>query len=124
MKAWAEWEVIRHQVAICGVVTNESGDRLKGLPISIVSMPEAFSNRVSAAFSAAEKNWEDLDERPDQTLTRSDGEFFFLDLPAGRYTLKIIDPVTGFHEEKKTVVAWKKNGNVNRVMVNFQVSIS
>lgn len=124
MKAWAAWEIIRHQVAICGVVTNESGERLKGLPVSIVFMPDAFSTRVSASFSAAEKKWEDLDERPDRTLTRGGGDFFFLDLPAGHYTLKVIDPVTGSQDEKKTVVAWKKNGNVNRVMVNFQVSIS
>ncbi len=124
MKAWTAWEVVRHQVAICGVVTNKSGARLKGLPVSIVSMPDAFSTRISASFSAAEKKWDDLDERPDRTMTRGDGDFFFLDLPAGNYTLNVIDPVTGFQDEKKTVVAWKKNGNVNRVRVNFQVSIS
>lgn len=117
------WEIIRHQVAICGVVTNESGERLKGLPVSIVSMPDAFSARISGALRAVDKKEKEL-ARPDQTLTRRDGSYFFLDLPAGRYTLKVIDPATGFQDEKTSEVKWDKIGNIKKVMVSLQLSIS
>jgi hypothetical protein len=124
MKAWTSWEIIRHQVAIGGIVATESGERLVAWPVRIVSMPDAFSTRVSAAFCAAEKIWENLEERPDLTLTRGDGTFYFLDLPAGNYTLKVIDPVTGSQDEKESVVEWDKNGRVNRVMVSMRLPIS
>ena len=124
MNAWTPWEIIRRQVAICGLVTNESGEKLKDLPVNVVSMPDAFSTRVSNALCAARKIGEKHIMRPDQALTRNDGNYFFLDLPEGKYTLKVIDPVTGFQDEKKTEVKWDKKGNVKRVKVNFQVSIS
>lgn len=105
MKTWSEWEIIRHQVAICGRVLNERGEMIRGVRANIVSMPEIFRTRVSAAASAAEKNWDDLDERLDRTLTRVDGIFYFLDLPAGSYTLSF-DTCTDSQDEKKVAVIW------------------
>ena len=124
MKARTSLEIIRHQVAIGGTVAAESGERRTVLSVRITSMPDAFSTRVSAACCAAEKIWENLEERPDRTLTRGDGTFYFLDLPAGKYRLKVIDPVTGSQDEKESVVSWDKNGRVNRVMVNMRLPIS
>jgi hypothetical protein len=124
MNDWSAWEIIRRQVAICGFVTNESGERLKDLSVSIVSMPDAFTARISGALHAAKKKGKDLNARLDQTLTRNDGNYFFLDLPAGRYILKVVDPVTGFQDEKTSEVKWDKKGNVKMATVNFQVSIS
>lgn len=124
MKAWTSWEVIRHQVAIGGIVATESGERQSALSVRIISMPDVFSTRVSAAFCAAEKLWENLEERPDRTLTRGNGTFYFLDLPSGNYTLQVIDPVSGSQDEKEAVVVWDQNGRVNRVMLNMRLPIS
>ena len=105
MKTWSSWEIIRHQVAICGRVVDELGKMVCGATVNIVSMPEVFQTRVSAAASAAEKKWDDLDERLDRTVTRVDGIFYFLDLPAGSYTLSF-DARTDSLDEKKVAVIW------------------
>ena len=106
MKTWSSWEIIRHQVAICGRVLDESGGMVRGVRVNIISMPEVFWTRVSAIASVTEKKWDDLDERPDRTVTRVDGVFYFLDLPAGPYTLSFdtrsIDP----QDKKKEAVIW------------------
>jgi hypothetical protein len=105
MKAWSSWEIIRHQVAICGRVMDERGKMICGVRANIVRMPEVFQTRVSAAANAVEKKWDDLDERLDRTVTRVDGIFYFLDLPAGQYTLSF-DTRTNSQDEKKVAVIW------------------
>jgi hypothetical protein len=105
MKTWSSWEVIRHQVTICGRVLGEHGERICGVRVNIDSMPEIFLTRVSAAAGAAEKKWDYLDERLDRTVTRVDGIFYFLDLPAGQYTLSF-DVRTDSQDEKKMAVIW------------------
>ena len=105
MKTWSSWEIIRHQVAICGRVLDERGGTVRGVRVTIISMNEAFGTRVLAAASATEKKWDDLDERPDRTVTRVDGIFYFLDLPAGSYTLSF-DARTDSQDEKKVAVIW------------------
>ena len=105
MKTWSSWEIIRHKVAICGRVLDERGGMVLGVRANIVSMPEVFRNRVSAVASAAEKQWEELDERPDRTVTRVDGVFYFLDLSAGQYTLSF-DTHTDSQDEKSVAVIW------------------
>lgn len=105
MKTWSSWEILRHQAAICGRVVNERGERVRGVKVNIVLMPEVFLTRVSVAASAAEKKWDDLDERLDRTMTRVDGIFYFLDLPAGQYTLSF-DTRSDLPDEKKMAVIW------------------
>ncbi len=105
MKTWSSWETIRHQVAICGRALDERGERVCGVRVNIISMPEVFLTRVSAVAGAAEKKWDDLDERLDRTVTRVDGIFYFLDLPAGQYTLSF-DTRTDSQDEKKVAVIW------------------
>jgi hypothetical protein len=105
MKTWSPWEITRHKVAICGRVVDARGEMTGGVSVNIVSMPEGFLARVSAAASAAEKKWDDLDERLDRTVTRVDGIFYFLDLPAGQYALSF-DTRTGSPDEEKVAVIW------------------
>lgn len=105
MKTWSSWEIIRHRVAICGRVLDERGDRVRGARVNIVAMPEVFLTRVPAVASAAEKKWDDLDERLDRTVTRADGVFYFLDLPAGQYALSF-DARADSRDEKKEAVIW------------------
>lgn len=105
MKTWSPWEIVRHKVAICGRVVDARGEMACGVSVNIVSMPDVFLTRVSAAASAAEKKWDNLDERLDRTVTRVDGIFYFLDLPAGQYALNF-DTRTGSQDEGKVAVIW------------------
>jgi hypothetical protein len=122
MKTWSEWEIIRHQVAICGRVVDGQNNPVGGIQVSIVSMPKAFSARVSTAASIPHHQRDDLKEHPDRTLTKENGRFYFLDLPGGKYTLNVIDTQTDSQDEKETTVSWDKTGKVNRVVLNLKVA--
>lgn len=66
-----EWEIVRHQVAIAGRVTDfQTGKAIAQAQVQIV-------------------------EGPDRTRTAADGHFHFLDLPDGQYTLIASLPGSG-----------------------------
>lgn len=121
MKTWSDWEIVRRQVAICGQVVDTHNKPVGGIQVSIVSMPEAFSRRATAAASIARIKPGSLDERLDRALTRDNGSFYFLDLPDGKYTLKVLDAQTGSQDQKETVVSWDKKGEVKMVRLNLQL---
>ena len=124
MKSWTSWEIIRHQVAIGGLIKDDRGNLITGAQINIVSMPTAFSNWVSTAFQASEREWEDLEERVDRTETNVNGIFYFMDLPSGPYTLKVIDGRSGIQDEKTVNVTRDKQGNVEMAMVIVVLSLA
>ena len=123
MKSWTSWEIIRHQVAICGLIKDDRGNLITDAQINIVSMPTAFSNWVSTAFQASEKEWEDLEERVDRAETNNNGIFYFMDLPSGPYTLQVIDGRSGIQDEKKVNVTRDEEGNIDMAMVTVNLSI-
>jgi hypothetical protein len=106
MKTWSSWEIVRNKVSICGRVVDDHGGMVSGVRVNIVSMPDVFRTRVSAVASAAGNKWDDLDERPDRTVTRLDGIFYFLDLPAGPYSLSFDTRSANPQDEKKEAVIW------------------
>src|SRR5262245_11383861 len=93
MSAWMIWEEpIRHQVALCGIaVDGRTAQPLGGVEVRISAMPQSFADRLKLK-ALQYPRWDKLDERPDRTVTRSDGGFRFLDLPDGDYTLKLTLP--------------------------------
>lgn len=122
MNSWTEWEVVRHQVAIGGRVVDDSEKPVAGAPVTITVMPKELRQKIDGTVSAAGADWQHLDERFDQTLTRADGIFYFLDLPAGRYTLKGIDRRSGLQDEKTVSVSWDRDGNVKRAVADLKLS--
>ena len=123
MKTWTSWEIVRHQVAIFGLIKDGQGNVISGAQINIVSMPSTFSNRVATAFQASEKEWEDMEERVDRAETNKNGMFFFLDLPSGPYTLNVIDSRSGIQDEKTVNVSWDKDGNIEMATVTVVLSL-
>ncbi len=115
MKAWTQWEVIRRQVALCGRVVDAQGKAFASAKVFIAAMPKEFKLRVDGAANAAGMDWGNLDERLDRTVSRTDGLFFFLDLPKGRYTVRGGDPKSGAEGEMAVVISWAKDGTVKRV---------
>jgi hypothetical protein len=121
MKAWTEWETARHQVAIGGRFVDESEKPVAGAEVAITAMPEEFQRRIAGAAGAAGGGWEHSDQRLDRSFTKADGIYYFLDLPAGKYTVKAVDPRSGAVAEKTVSVLWKE-GKVLVAVADLNVS--
>lgn len=90
------WEIVRHQVAIAGRVTDaRSGAAIGGAVVTISAGPVAFTRWLALQAVQHRARWASMVERPDQTRTAADGHFHFLDLPDGPYTLGAALPGTG-----------------------------
>ena len=81
------WEILSHQVAISGKVTNtQTQAALEDALVEITGAPPTFDNQFSVK----------------EVKTSHDGHFHFLDLPNGNYTLVASFPNTGSRYGKAT----------------------
>jgi Carboxypeptidase regulatory-like domain len=122
VKDWTDWEIRRHQVAIGGRVVDDRDQPVAGAQVTITSMPRALRQKIDDAASAAGAGWQDLDERVDRTLTKADGSFYFLDLPAGRYTLQGIVQASDLQAQRTVSVSWGQDGNVKKAIADLKLS--
>ena len=122
MSEWTDWEVVRHQVAIAGRVVDDSNNPVAGAQVTITAMPKELRQKIDSAANAAGAKWQRLDERFDQTLTKADGIYYFLDLPAGKYTLRGVDKRSGWQDQKTVAVSWSPDGTVKRAMADLKLS--
>jgi len=106
VKHWTGWESTRHQVTLAGRVLGEDDRPVAGAEVTIVRMPEAFQRRVAAGASG-------------QFVARFDGLYYFVDLPAGRYTVKARDGQSGAEMEKTVSVSWGKDGKANLAVADL-----
>jgi hypothetical protein len=122
LNSWTDWEVVRHQVAIAGRVVDNSEQPVAGAQVMITAMPRALRQKVNDAASAAGAAGKPGDERYDRTFTTTDGLYYFLDLPAGRYTLQGLDRRSGAQDEKTVSVSWSRDGSVKRARADLKLS--
>ncbi len=122
MKQWTDWEIMRHQVAIGGRVVNDHDQPVAGAQVTITAMPEAYQYKVDSAANAAEGTWQQLEERCDRTRTQADGLYYFLDLPAGEYTVQGSDQSSGRHAETTVSVTWDSEGKVHMAIADLKLS--
>jgi Carboxypeptidase regulatory-like domain len=88
-------ELIRHQVAIAGRVTNAQTKRaIANAEVIIIKAPSAFTDWLKLKSLQYGDRWNFMVERPDRTITANDGYFHFLDLPEGEYSLTASVPNT------------------------------
>lgn len=82
------WDIVRHQVAIAGRVTEAlSGEALGGTLVRISAGPPEFQNQLTLMQKKWGTRWSKMLDRYDQRRTASDGHFHFMDLPNGAYIL-------------------------------------
>ena len=122
MKAWTEWEIARHQVAIGGRVVDDGDQPVAGAQVTITAMPEEFRRKIAGAAETAGGGWNDSDERLDVSRAKDDGIYYFLDLPAGKYTVNGEDRRSGARAEKTVSVSWNKDGKVAMAVADLKLS--
>jgi hypothetical protein len=82
------WEQIRHQAAIAGRVTDQQdGGPVAGAAVSIASSSGSFADWLALKALAFGPAWDALAVRPDRVPSAVDGQFCFIDLPDGTYTV-------------------------------------
>ena len=77
------------QVAIAGkVLLTETDQPLSGAKVEIVEMPEKFQRILQLKAMQFGDEWATFPERIDRKFTRTDGSFYFTDLPIGNYVVQ------------------------------------
>ena len=118
---WGDWETVRRQVALCGLVVNRNGIPLGQAQVTIVRGPKAFDSLARASTAAAQALGQDQIRR-DVTETRADGIYFFMDLPAGDYTVSAEDPHNRDGGENKGRVTWDQAGNIRKAVADIKLT--
>ena len=119
-----KWNVVRHQVAIAGLVTDgEAGKPLAGAEVGITEKPPAFERSLRGLSLRYGSRWNKMVERADKTLSRADGLFYFLDLPNGKYTLGASLPSSGRYgtAQEAATVSRDAKGTIKMASVNFSL---
>ncbi|SEL11756.1 carboxypeptidase-like regulatory domain-containing protein [Nitrosovibrio tenuis] len=105
MKQWTDWEIIRHHVSICGRILDTSGKPVPGVHLGIVPHGKQSGSQPGArARGRATTVQQELETEGinawKETESHPDGTFFFLDCPAGEYTLKAMDTRSGVQTQQ------------------------
>lgn len=118
MRGWTDWEITRHQVAVAGRVLDESDEPVAGAPVTLTLLRKEGRQKQTRAGT----NQQELDERFDETCTKADGIFFFLDAPAGEYSVECHNSPSGLHANKAVSVSWGQDGTVKKAAADLKLS--
>lgn len=121
MTNWGDWETVRRQLALCGLVVNRNGIPSGEARVTIVRGPKAFEAMARARSAAAQASGDDQVRR-DVTETRPDGIYFFMDLPAGDYMVAAEDPHNRDRGENKGRVTWDRAGNIRKAVADIKLA--
>jgi len=115
---WTDWEITRHQVAVAGRVIDESDKPVAGAQVTLTLLPKEGEQKSSREAT----DQQELNPRCGQTFTKGDGIFFFLDAPAGEYSVECLNSRSGLRANKTVSISWKQDGTVKRVTADLKLS--
>ncbi len=108
MKTWTDWEISRRQVALGGRVLDADGQ------------PAADAVTVTAIPTEARQ--EGADHTRVAHLAKVDAIYYFLDLPAGAYTVRAVHGRSGAVGERTVSVSWSEEGTVRMAVADLKLS--
>jgi hypothetical protein len=121
----AQWEEIRHQVAIAGRVTDaQTGRAIGSAQVRITDAPLVFMEWLANRAKQYGDKWKIMMERPDWIRTAADGHFHFMDLPDGQYTLTASLPGSGTRygtAQNVVTVTRDAEGNITMALANMDL---
>jgi len=112
------WEIVRHQVAVAGRVVDGNDNPVAGAQVTLTMLPE------KPRKDGATTNQQQPDARCDQTLTKTDGIFFFLDSLPGKYSLECVNRRSGLQDKKTVSVSHKEDGTIVKAVADLKLSKS
>jgi Carboxypeptidase regulatory-like domain len=115
---WTDWEITRHQVAVAGRVVDESDKPVTGAQVTLTLLPK--EGRQKSSHGGTDQ--QELNPRCGQTFTKADGVFFFLDSPAGEYSVECVNSRSDLHVNKTVSVSWQQDGTVKRATADLKLS--
>jgi hypothetical protein len=115
---WSDWEVTRHQVAVTGRVVDDSDKPVAGAQVNLTLLPKEPRPKRERAGTVQQES----DARCGQTFTKTDGIFFFLDSPAGEYSVECLNSRSGLRASKIVSVSWKQDRTVKRAIADLKLS--
>jgi hypothetical protein len=122
MKTWSEWETTRVRVSIAGRVVDEGGRAVPEAEVTITAAPAPPASGVAGAPDtvAAERKHED--RVVDSGHAAIDGLYYFLDVPAGTYTVRGVDRRSGTEAAKTVSVTSEADGKVRMAVADLTLS--
>jgi hypothetical protein len=121
----AQWEEIRHQVAISGRVTDaQTGRAIGSAQVRIIAAPLVFMEWLANRAKQYGDKWKIMMERPDRIRTAADGHFHFMDLPDGQYTLTASLPGSGTRNgtaQNVVTVTRDAEGNITMALADMDL---
>ena len=122
MKVWSAWETIRRQVAIGGRVLDPSARPVAGADVVLTRVPEATRRKTRKDAVPREATSEREEEVVAQTQSSGDGIFYFLDVPAGHYTLVGADRKSARKAQRVISLTWDEKGTIKRVIEDLKLT--
>ncbi len=122
MKAWSDWEIIRRQVAIAGHIVDQRNTPVAGVHVNITSSSTKKTSQAESAASAMKTGRENIDGHLEQTLSRWDGLYYFMDLPDGRYIISVHREGQVTEIKQKVTIARDKKNDLTVSQTDFTLT--
>jgi hypothetical protein len=109
VKASTEWETTRRRVTIGGRVLDDGDKPVTGAAVTVTARP------AEAPSEGGGHTWVGY-------LAKADGIYYFLDLPAGTYTVRAVHGRSGAVGEETVSVPRSEDGRVRMAVADVKLS--
>lgn len=115
---WTEWETTRRRLVLGGHVSDGGHKPIEGVEIIAEYLPEGRSGKPRHPAEPLPGDGRRRKKIQD-THSRADGSYYFLDLPAGEYRVRVT--YRGRRQEQEVTLSADELGIITPRFVNFSM---